>query len=42
MMKQLKEGDLLWRPSSQVVENANQTHYMRCLAAEKNLDFDSY
>ncbi|WP_420644499.1 acetoacetate--CoA ligase [Candidatus Leptofilum sp.] len=41
-MTKLQQGDLLWQPSAEVVENANLTRFMRWLAAEKNLNFDSY
>ena len=32
----------MWRPSAEVIENANLTHFTRWLAAEKNLAFASY
>ena len=41
-MTEVQEGDLLWRPSAQVVENANLTRFMSWLAAEKNLEFGNY
>ena len=41
-MTEVKQGDLLWQPSAEVVENANLTRYMRWLAAEKGLDFAGY
>lgn len=41
-MTQLQEGELLWQPSAEVIENANLTRFMRWLTAEKNLTFSNY
>lgn len=41
-MNPISEGSLLWRPTPEVVENANLTHYMRWLTAHRNLSFHSY
>jgi acetoacetyl-CoA synthetase len=41
-MAGIREGSLLWKPSPDVIENANLTHYMRWLAAERGLTFSSY
>ncbi|WP_420628010.1 acetoacetate--CoA ligase [Candidatus Leptofilum sp.] len=41
-MIELQQGDLLWQPSAETVENANLTRFMRWLAAEKDLHFGSY
>lgn len=41
-MRRVKEGDLLWQPTADVVANANLTHYMNWLAAERGLSFDNY
>ncbi|MDT3671718.1 MAG: acetoacetate--CoA ligase [Aromatoleum sp.] len=38
----IKEGDLLWTPSAQWVENANITKFMKWLQDERNLKFTSY
>ena len=31
-MTAIKEGDLIWQPSPEIIENANLTHYMRWLS----------
>jgi acetoacetyl-CoA synthetase len=41
-MAGIREGSLLWEPSPDVIENANLTHYMRWLAAERGPAFSSY
>lgn len=41
-MTTLSEGSLLWKPSPQVIEKANLTHYMRWLSAEYDLHFATY
>lgn len=41
-MREVQAGDLLWRPSAEVVESANLTRFRRWLAAERNLDFADY
>ncbi|MGD8856778.1 MAG: acetoacetate--CoA ligase [Chloroflexota bacterium] len=41
-MSQIKEGDLLWRPSDQVKRAANLTHYMNWLAERHGRRFDTY
>lgn len=41
-MSQIAEGTLLWEPSAEVKANANLTHYMNWLAAQKGLSFDGY
>jgi acetoacetyl-CoA synthetase len=41
-MRNVQAGDVLWRPSAEVVANANLTRFMRWLAEEKNLLFASY
>lgn len=38
----LREGDLLWTPTTAVKEAANLTHYMRWLAQERGLAFTDY
>ena len=38
----IKEGDILWEPSEEGVENANVTRFMRWLETEKGLSFDDY
>jgi len=38
----MQEGDLLWQPDAQTIEDANLTHYMRWLQATRGLSFDSY
>jgi len=38
----IREGDLLWTPSSQWVERTNLVAYMRWLARTRNLKFSSY
>jgi acetoacetyl-CoA synthetase len=40
-MSTVKEGDLLWRPGAERVEQANLTHYLNWLA-ERGRRFDSY
>ena len=35
----VNEGDVLWEPSPQTIEDANITAYMRWLAKEKGLAF---
>ncbi|MFQ5408032.1 MAG: acetoacetate--CoA ligase, partial [Anaerolineales bacterium] len=39
---QIREGDRLWEPTAEVIENANITDYMRWLAAQRSLYFDDY
>ncbi|HSG18090.1 MAG TPA: acetoacetate--CoA ligase [Anaerolineae bacterium] len=41
-MSQIKEGDLLWRPSQDVVSDANLSHYMTWLAETQDQRFDTY
>ncbi len=41
-MTDIKEGDLLWSPSAETIENANLTKYMRWLAAERNIVKNNY
>ncbi len=41
-MREVQAGDLLWRPSTAVVEKANLTRFMRWLAAERDLHFADY
>lgn len=41
-MRDVNEGDLLWTPSEEVIENANLTHYMRWLAQEHGRSFSTY
>jgi acetoacetyl-CoA synthetase len=41
-MSQISEGSLLWEPTAEVIKNANLTHYMAWLKANKGLDFQSY
>ena len=38
----ITEGDLLWEPTPQNVENANITHYSHWLAQHHDLHFDDY
>ena len=38
----VNEGDLLWQPSPQVIEQANLTHYLDWLKEKHNLTFDTY
>ncbi len=38
----VREGELLWTPSSVEVEDANLTRFARWLARERGLQFDSY
>jgi acetoacetyl-CoA synthetase len=42
MSYQAEEGEILWRPSKEVIERANLTQYMGWLKDEQGLDFDSY
>ena len=37
-----EDDRLLWQPSTAVIEQANLTHYMRWLAAQKDLRFTTY
>ena len=41
-MNDIEEGTLLWEPTVTVKENANLTRYMRWLADEFGLTFDTY
>ncbi|MDP8939060.1 MAG: acetoacetate--CoA ligase [Actinomycetota bacterium] len=41
-MTEAKEGALLWEPSEELKENANISRYMRWLAENKGLSFNSY
>jgi acetoacetyl-CoA synthetase len=41
-MSHITEGSLLWEPSAEAVEQANLTHYMAWLRANKGLDFHTY
>ena len=41
-MSQITEGDLLWEPTPEVIENANLTHYMRWLTQNRDLYFATY
>ena len=41
-MDSMQEGDLLWEPSPQMIEQANFTAYMRWLAERHDLHFGSY
>lgn len=38
----IREGDILWEPSEQLVKDANITAYMNWLKTEKGLSFDTY
>lgn len=38
----IKEGDLLWTPTSEWVERTNFTHFMKWLQAERGLKFADY
>ncbi len=38
----INEGDLLWQPSPDAVENTNITHYIRWLAVHRDLHLASY
>jgi len=40
--RQVREGDLLWTPGQDRIERANVTAFIRWLARERGLDFDSY
>jgi acetoacetyl-CoA synthetase len=40
-MSAIREGDLLWTPSAERIDNANLTHYLKWLAA-RGRSFDSY
>ena len=42
MSYQVEEGEILWRPSKEVIERANLTHFMGWLKERKGLDFNSY
>jgi acetoacetyl-CoA synthetase len=41
-MAPIREGDMLWQPSPQVIENANLTHYTRWLAANRGVHVSGY
>lgn len=41
-MRDITHGALLWQPSSQVIENANLTHYMRWLRATHGVQANDY
>ncbi|MCB8988280.1 MAG: AMP-binding protein [Ardenticatenaceae bacterium] len=41
-MSEIENHQLLWQPDTAVVEQANLTHYMRWLAAQKDLHFHTY
>ena len=41
-MPPLQEGDLLWQPSPDVIENANLSKYMRWLREHYALEFETY
>lgn len=41
-MASVQEGDLLWEPSSEVIENANLTDFMRWLDDNHSLQFNDY
>jgi acetoacetyl-CoA synthetase len=41
-MTTIQEGDLLWRPTPAIIENANMTEYMHWLAEKKGKIFDGY
>lgn len=41
-MTQIQEGDLLWSPSPETIENANLTAYMRWLADKHGIETDDY
>ncbi len=38
----IQAGDLLWQPTTQAIADSNITAYMRWLAANKGLHFDTY
>ncbi|MEM6528577.1 MAG: AMP-binding protein, partial [Chloroflexota bacterium] len=42
MTRTINEGDLLWQPAPDDIDNANITHYIRWLAANRNLHVDDY
>jgi len=42
MSYQAEEGEILWHPSKERVEQANLTHYLAWLKNQKGLAFDSY
>ena len=42
MSYQVEEGEILWRPSKEVIERANLTHFMDWLKERKGLEFGSY
>ena len=41
-MPPLSQGDLLWQPTPDVIQNANLTHYMNWLTSQHNLTFTDY
>lgn len=41
-MANIQEGDLLWRPSPEVIENANLTEFRLWLAENRGLDLPDY
>jgi acetoacetyl-CoA synthetase len=41
-MAVIREGSLLWEPSSEVIKNAELSQYMRWLAAERGFTFATY
>ncbi len=41
-MPEIKEGDLLWSPSPEVIKQANLIDFMHWLSANKNLSFNTY
>lgn len=41
-MKPVQEGDLLWQPTAEVIENSNLMRYMRWLNAHKGLNLATY
>lgn len=41
-MTEITEGSLLWQPTSDVIENANLTHYMRWLAQNRQVTCSTY
>jgi len=40
--KSVKEGDLLWEPSKDLINESNVTKYMNWLKDEKGLNFGGY
>ncbi|QPC84468.1 acetoacetate--CoA ligase [Phototrophicus methaneseepsis] len=38
----LREGDLLWQPTPEMIANSHLTHYMHWLAETHDLHFDTY